>query len=380
MKALPFALFAGLLACPAMAQTVTLTAAKDNTLFQNTSGSLSNGAGPYLYSGATQGGNIRRAVMQFDVASAVPPGATINSISLSLRVSKIAFGGPATEMQSFHRLTADWGQGTSNSGDPGGMGAGSTTGDATWIHTFFPASTWTTAGGDFDPMASGTFALNAVTTHSVTSTQMIADVQGWVDNPGTNFGWVLVDTMETPGTAIRWFSSEASSPANRPTLTIDYTPMGGSMTDFCDPANPNSTGLPTVLTGSFGSGVGSDLHLEASSGPPSQFGYFLVGTGVADPGIPVGSGELCLAVAAPNEFGRYNVSGGALNSIGLFDASGVLQNVVGTSTVNSGYDVPSTVPITGSPMISTGQTWYFQLWHREDGGDSNLSNGLSVTF
>ncbi|HPF13737.1 MAG TPA: hypothetical protein PLJ12_05680 [Planctomycetota bacterium] len=53
---------------------------------------------------------------------------------------------------------------------------------------------------------------------------------------------------------------------------------------------------------------------------------------------------------------------------------------MGTSGVTSGYDVPNTVPITGSPTIVAGSTWHFQLWHRENGGASNFSNGLSVTF
>ncbi|MCB9908361.1 MAG: hypothetical protein H6830_11635 [Planctomycetes bacterium] len=156
---------------------------------------------------------------------------------------------------------------------------------------------------------------------------------------------------------------------------------GGSVgTTFCDPMNPNSTGASTHLAGNFGTGVGSDLHLEATSGPPTQFGYFLIGTAPSDPGIVVSQGRLCLAVSGGNVFGRYNVPGGSLNSVGLFDAGGVLQNLVSTSTVGSGFDVPSTVPITGSPTITAGSTWHFQLWHRENAGASNFSNGLSVTF
>ncbi|HRV82677.1 MAG TPA: hypothetical protein P5218_14675, partial [Planctomycetota bacterium] len=124
---------------------------------------------------------------------------------------------------------------------------------------------------------------------------------------------------------------------------------------------------------------GSGLHLEANQGPPTQFGYFLVGTAVSDPGLVVSQGRLCLSVVGGNSFGRYNVPG-ALNSVGQFDAGGVLQNFVSTSTVGSGYDVPVTVPIAGSPQIMAGQTWHFQLWHREDAGFSNFSNGLSVTF
>ncbi|MEZ6003464.1 MAG: hypothetical protein R3F17_12720 [Planctomycetota bacterium] len=152
-------------------------------------------------------------------------------------------------------------------------------------------------------------------------------------------------------------------------------------TNFCDPADVNSTGFPVSIAGSFGTGVGSDLHLEATGGPALEFGYFLVGTASLDPGIALPQGgHLCLDTAG--SLGRYNISG-AGNSIGQFDGAGVLQNLVGNSTVGSGFDVPATVPIAGSPAILTGSTWYFQLWYRDTPagpGSANLSNGLAVTF
>ncbi|MEZ6019987.1 MAG: hypothetical protein R3F17_07765, partial [Planctomycetota bacterium] len=52
---------------------------------------------------------------------------------------------------------------------------------------------------------------------------------------------------------------------------------------FCDPANVNSTGLPTILTGSQLASPPGALHLEATQGPPNQFAYLLVGTGLANP-------------------------------------------------------------------------------------------------
>ena len=148
---------------------------------------------------------------------------------------------------------------------------------------------------------------------------------------------------------------------------------------FCDPADPNSTGASTRLSGALTAPSGSGLHLEANSGPPSQFSYFLIGTNFSDPGIPLGQGHLCLTVGGGNQIGRYNIAGSSFNSLGRFDAAGVLQNFTGTSSTGSGFDVPSTIPSIGG-TIGMGQTWHFQLWHREPGGGSNFSNGLTVPF
>ncbi|MEZ6003898.1 MAG: hypothetical protein R3F33_06890 [Planctomycetota bacterium] len=158
----------------------------------------------------------------------------------------------------------------------------------------------------------------------------------------------------------------------------------GYGTLFCDPAPVNSTGASAVLQGTFQAGIGSGLHLEMTGGPTGELGYFLVGTGAdPTPSIPLGNGLLCLATASPNVLGRYNVVGGALNSIGLFDAGGTLQNLVGTSTVGSGFDVPTLLPLPGSPSILAGSTYHFQGWFRDTPagvGQSNASNGLTVSF
>ncbi len=154
----------------------------------------------------------------------------------------------------------------------------------------------------------------------------------------------------------------------------------GTAIPFCSPMDNNSTGFPTTITAAFGTGVGSGLHLDAQQGPNGQFGYFLIGTGFSEPGFspPGANGRLCLAVGAGNQFGRYNALG-SFNSLGQFDASGVLQNLASTSTTGTGFDVPSSIPTIGG-SIMTGETWHFQLWHRENAGQSNFSNGLSVAF
>ncbi len=201
--------------------------------------------------------------------------------------------------------------------------------------------------------------------------------------PTLNAGHFLFDVQipaNRSGHHVLWIAWHRNDPAGEvffSTSDLLVTPLDS--VSFCDPADNNSTGVPTILSGSMGSGIGSGLHLEASQGPDTQFGFILVGTGVSDPGMLVSQGHLCLSGTAGNSLGRYNVAGGALNSTGQFDSSGVLQNLVGTSTVGSGFDVPTPVPSIGG-SIGAGSTWHFQLWHREANGESNFSNGLSVTF
>ncbi len=155
---------------------------------------------------------------------------------------------------------------------------------------------------------------------------------------------------------------------------------GGSMTlglPFCDPGLPNSTGASTLLAAYPNGLAAPSVRLESNMGPPAQFGYFLVGT-IPHSGTQISQGLLCIGIFGA--IGRYNRIGTPLGSLGRFDALGDLQNLSGTSTTGMGFDIPLTVPIVGSPAIQSGQTWHFQLWHREAGGFSNFSNGLSITF
>ncbi len=150
---------------------------------------------------------------------------------------------------------------------------------------------------------------------------------------------------------------------------------------FCFPADNNSTGNPAVMTGWLVQGGASGLHLEVFQGVPGLIGYVLIGTGVSDPGMAVSEGHLCLSLSGTNLFGRYNVIGGLMNSVGVFDQSGVLQNASGTSEILTGYDVPLIIPDPIGGTIASGSTWHFQTWYRNDNdGTSNFSNGLSITF
>jgi hypothetical protein len=200
-------------------QTVVLTPSKDNTLYEAPNGETSNGAGVHVFAGTTQSRTRRRALLAFDVAAQVPPGSRITRVTLTLRVSQ-TISGP--EPVALHRVAANWGEGTSNAGSSrDGGGASSAAGDATWVHTFSPNARWTTRGGDFDAAADATASV-ASTTGTWESAAMIARVQQWLDQPASNFGWILVGNESRASTAKRFDSREAQPATSRPSLTIEF--------------------------------------------------------------------------------------------------------------------------------------------------------------
>jgi hypothetical protein len=206
------------------ATSISLGAAKDNTLFENADGNLSSGAGPHVYSGLTghqDDFNIRRSLLAFDIVGSIPAGSTINSAELTLEMTKKqAAAGPM--LTGLHCLTSDWGEGASVS--PAGAGATALAGDATWLHTFSAGSLWGTAGGDFAVAASATLSVDALGSYTWGSTAaFVADVQDMLDNPGTDFGWVLRGDEATEHSARQFGSRENGTEANRPVLLIDYT-------------------------------------------------------------------------------------------------------------------------------------------------------------
>ena len=102
----------------------------------------------------------------------------------------------------------------------------------------------------------------------------------------------------------------------------------------------------------------------------------MVSAGANPTGLAVSQGLLCLSPP----LGRYSATAGpGLNSLGSFDAGGVFQSLAGGSATGSGFDVPAVLPNPPGGVITSGQTWHFQLWYR-DGTASNFSDALSVTF
>ena len=261
--------------------TLGLNPAKDNTLIEEASGAASNGAGD-LFVGLNDDMNmIRRGLLDFDIAGNVPAGATINSIELTMWVNRTKVGDRDIGL---HQVMAEWGE----AGSAGnGEGDAAQTGDATWLHTFYSDQFWSNSGGDFSPTTS---AVQTIGTKDAFYTwnstlQMVADVQGWLDNPDTDHGWLLQGD-ETQRSSKRFDSRESSNADRWPLLTIDYT-EAVSIPDV-------SIGDVTITEGDTGTVTAQfDVTLSAASGDTVTVDFATAdGTAVAGDDYLAASGTL----------------------------------------------------------------------------------------
>ena len=200
--------------------SIKVTPTKDNSIFSE-GNNLSDGAGLFVYAGRTNNSatvQVRRALTRFDV-STVPANAQIQAVKLTFTTLKSAGNSTAPHNFTLHKLLSNWGEGTSS-----GLGNGSpaTVNDATWQNTFYPSSNWITNGGDFVNTASATAVgiLNEFTEWS--SIQMLNDVNAWISNPSTNFGWLIKGEESVRGSA-KAFSSREGQSFYPKTLTLYYS-------------------------------------------------------------------------------------------------------------------------------------------------------------
>ncbi len=139
-----------------------------------------------------------------------------------------------------HRLAADWGEGTAGNSTPaiggGGNGFAPANGDATWNQRNFNTTPWTNPGGtgDFNAVASASLAVGGAVDNPhtwLTTPALVSDIQSWLNNPATNFGWALINAGETTGQSVKAFYSRSATqnstggtldPTWRPLLTVTY--------------------------------------------------------------------------------------------------------------------------------------------------------------
>lgn len=353
----------GLASISAAQTTVSITADRDNTLYSTPSGSLSNGLGSAMFVGRTGSGRVVRGILHFDL-STIPQGATVTDARLEMLIGFSASMGPqGPTSHSVHRVSQDWGEGSTLA--PGGQGAGggSTTDSVTWVHTFFPGSTWANQGGDFTAMASASEVVGTSGAVTLQSAGLSADVQSFVADPATNFGWVLKADDEV--TAARVYSTrENVVAANRPTLVVTFEmPLGSP---FCGPAVPNQVGLSGEMSATGSAVVAdNDLTLVASQLPPQVFGFFIASETQGFVTNPGGSfGNLCV-----------------VGSIGRFQQQ--IQSSGSAGTFSIPVDLTAIPQPVGTNSVAPGDTYFFQAWYRDANGGvpgSNFTDGYEINF
>ena len=133
--------------------------------------------------------------------------------------------------------------------------------------------------------------------------------------------------------------------------------------NYCNPAIPNSTGLPGIILA-----TGSDLVIQnnvaltADQLPPGQFGYFLTSQTQGFFNPPGSIGFICLG----GDIGRFNQPG----------------NVGQGPTFTIQVDLTS-MPVNPPVAVQPGDTWNFQAWYRDTIGGlptSNFTDAASILF
>ena len=208
----------------------------------------SGGLSANLWTGRSSNGSLKRCAVYFDIAANIPGEATITSAVLSISVDRAqANAGPT--MVNIHRLNNDWGEGPSvYHGFGGGGGTQALTNDMTFLHTFYPTGIWTSAGGDYDASSSaGTLVSyptfnDFIPTPYWSSVQMIDDVQGWLDDPSSNFGWMVIGSLTINATAKRLISGNSTNESKHPTLCVGFITLTTSTSTTTLPLRFEDTG------------------------------------------------------------------------------------------------------------------------------------------
>jgi hypothetical protein len=214
-------------AATGFAVSVTNISVADTSLMEVAPGN-NNGGQSWVLSGRTQNGPRQRALYRFDLTN-IPTNAIVRSATLQLECTRQP-GDMSAENSPFglHRMYRAWGEGTNVALTNPGQGTPATPGEATWTHAFYPTNAWSTpgaaSGADFSGNESSfafVYGPDLSPYRFDTTPEMVADVQAWVNNPQTNFGWMLLcDAEDTIFTARRFNSREDTN--SKPALEIEY--------------------------------------------------------------------------------------------------------------------------------------------------------------
>ena len=184
---------------------------------------------------------------------------------------------------------------------------------------------------------------------------MVADVQAWVNNPSTNFGWLLQGD-ETQTSSKFFASRESANLALRPLLTITYTAAPVNLPPTLN-AIPNpvaideNAGLQTVNLSGITAGAG---QTEAMSVIATSDNAALIANPTVSYTTPDATGSLTYQPVA-NQYGTANITvtvhNAGLDGILGTAADGVVVQTFAV-TVNQVNLPPTLDPIITPPALN----------------------------
>jgi hypothetical protein len=260
-----------ILCSDALGATTTLTPVADTTLIE---AAPANNLGGQYYAnaGTTQAGKKNRALFRFEPREQIPAGSKITSAKLVFLVVGEPSETPSNPSEfQLYRVLKSWGEGSKidNKGpDNGGLGQPATFGEASWVYRFSgTTNTWSSPGGvigvDFSSVISSSQFIYGVISPPYpfnSTSNMVADVQLWLDSPEQNFGWMLKTIDESVILSARRFGSKDNL-ADAPQLEIEFVPPPKLSATLS--ANTLNLGVAIELPGTY------VLQSSGSLNPPS---------------------------------------------------------------------------------------------------------------
>lgn len=152
----------------------------------------------------------RVALVRFDI-STIAPGSTATAAELAVTTAADALEAGSIQI---YEVTENWAEGT----------AVAAAAAANWTQRT-STKTWTTAGAGSGSRA--TTAMSEIVPSAAATRYAVALpldlVQGWIDDPSSNRGVILVP-INAVTHGVDFESSESATTSSRPTLAITFTP------------------------------------------------------------------------------------------------------------------------------------------------------------
>ena len=222
----------------ALGESIVIQPSADTSIF---AGAPNNnlGSNANFFVGGNGVGFPGRGLIRFDPAPSIPSNAVIQSVTLVFNVVVVSQESPGPATYQLRRVLAGWEEGDGT----GNTGSAALSGEVTWNNRVHPSTPWGQPGGtitnDFSETISASTTLGNVGNYTIQSTPgLVADVQNWLQHPGTNFGWVMICESETTQFTSRRIASRENA-GNGPQLIVAYALASRTRIEWIAATNGN---------------------------------------------------------------------------------------------------------------------------------------------